>query len=68
MTEPRPEWPGFVAEPCTECGCPGGHHQPRCMSIVGSGDGRRHCGCPAYQSSTPQQIGLIDEPPQQEVT
>ncbi|WP_061001037.1 hypothetical protein [Mycolicibacterium mucogenicum] len=55
-------WPGFVAEPCADCGHYGHNHQPSCMTVLGDGDDRRHCLCPAYRATEPQQVGLFTEP------
>lgn len=65
-------WPGFVTEPCADCGCPGDVHQPVCVGIVErwqpvrigtvtvAGIRRReYCGCPAYRAVEAQQVGLF---------
>ncbi len=51
-------WPGFVAEPCADCGHRGDGHQPKCITWVDGG----YCSCPAYRSTEPQQVGLFTEP------
>lgn len=60
MTEPCAQWPGFVPEPCADCGCPGDHHQPVCVAHTTRNGRPEYCLCPAYRASVPQQPDLFD--------
>lgn len=63
MPPPRPEWPGFVSEPCVDCGCPGDAHQPVCVGHKTRNGRTEYCTCPAYRAIAPQQIALTAAAP-----
>lgn len=53
-------WPGFVDDPCEDCGCPGKTHQPVCVETVVRAGRAEYCGCPSYRLSDAQQIAAFD--------